>query len=64
MAKLSITFTSFTSKLKTTIKAMEFKRKFGRQKKSKPTKGLFLILLLALALFLWYNAESLLKSLF
>lgn len=64
LVKLSITFTSFTSKLKTTIKAMEFKRKFGRQKKSKPTKGLFLVILLALALFLWYNAESLLKSLF
>lgn len=43
---------------------MEFKRKFGRKKESKPTKGIFLVLLLALALFLWYNAESLLKSLF
>jgi hypothetical protein len=43
---------------------MEFKRKFGKQKKSKPQKGLFLVLLLALVLFLWYNAESLLKSLF
>lgn len=43
---------------------MEFKRKFGRQKKSNPKKGLFLVVLLALVLFLWYNAESLLKSLF
>lgn len=43
---------------------MEFKRKFGRKKESKPKKGLFLLLLLALVLFLWYNAESLLKSLF
>jgi hypothetical protein len=43
---------------------MEFKRKFGKQKESKPKKGLFLVLLLALAIFLWYNAESLLNSLF
>jgi hypothetical protein len=43
---------------------MEFKRKFGKQKKSKPAKGLFLVILLALALILWFNTESLLKSLF
>ena len=43
---------------------MEFKRKFGRKKESKPKKGLFLVLLLALAIFLWYNAESLLSKLF
>lgn len=42
---------------------MEFKRKFGKQKKSKPAKGLFLVILLALVLFLWYKAESILKSL-
>ncbi|KOY51001.1 hypothetical protein I602_561 [Polaribacter dokdonensis DSW-5] len=43
---------------------MEFKRKFGRKKESKPKKGLFLVLLLAIILFLWFNAESLLNSLF
>ena len=43
---------------------MEFKRKFGKQKASKPKKGLFLIVLLAIALYLWFNAESLLKALF
>jgi hypothetical protein len=43
---------------------MEFKRKFGKQKESKPKKGLMLILLLALALFLWFKAENILNSLF
>lgn len=43
---------------------MEFKRKFGRKKESKPKKGLFLVLLLALAIYLWYNAEPLLGKLF
>ena len=43
---------------------MEFKRKFGKQKKSKPKKGLFLIVLLAIALYLWFNAESILNALF
>lgn len=43
---------------------MEFKRKFGKRKKSKPTKGLLLVLFLILALYLWFNAESLIKALF
>ena len=43
---------------------MEFKRKFGKNKESKPVKGLFLILLLIIAVFLWFNAESFLKALF
>jgi len=42
---------------------MEFKRKFGRKKKTKPTKGIFLILLLALALFLWFKAEDIINAL-
>ncbi len=42
---------------------MEFKRKFGRKKKTKPTKGIFLILLLALALFLWFKAEDIMNAL-
>jgi hypothetical protein len=43
---------------------MEFKRKFGRNKQTKPAKGLFLIILLAIAIFLWFKAESILSSLF
>jgi hypothetical protein len=43
---------------------MEFKRKFGRKKESKPVKGLFLVLLLAIAVILWYKAESIMKTLF
>lgn len=43
---------------------MEFKRKFGKQKKSKPTKGLLLVLLLVLVLYLWFNADSLMNALF
>lgn len=43
---------------------MKFERKFGRQKKSNPKKGLLFVLLLAIVLFLWFNAESLLSSLF
>ena len=43
---------------------MEFKRKFGRQKESKPKKGLFLVLLLAAALILWFKAEDIMNALF
>jgi|TARA_R110001592_G_scaffold111398_1_gene308536 hypothetical protein len=43
---------------------MEFKRKFGKNKESKPVKGLFLIILLIIAVFLWFNAESFLTALF
>jgi hypothetical protein len=43
---------------------MKFKRKFGKQKESKPKKGLLLVLLLAFALFLWFKAEALLTALF
>ncbi|WP_262713730.1 hypothetical protein [Polaribacter sp. IC066] len=43
---------------------MEFKRRFGKQKESKPKKGIMLVLLLALALFLWFKAESLLSAIF
>jgi hypothetical protein len=43
---------------------MEFKRKFGNRKKSKPQKGLFLIVLLIIVLFLWYKSESLITGLF
>ena len=43
---------------------MEFKRKFGRKKEAKPVKGLFLALLLAIAIILWYKAESIMNALF
>ena len=43
---------------------MEFKRKFGRRRKSKPKKGLFLVILLAIALILWFKAEDIMKALF
>jgi hypothetical protein len=43
---------------------MQFRRKFGRKKESKPTKGLFLILLLVFAVILWYKMEVILDSLF
>ena len=43
---------------------MQFRRKFGRKKESKPTKGLFLILLLVVAVILWYKMEVILDSLF
>lgn len=43
---------------------MEFKRKFGKRKKTKSKKGLFLVFLLAIALYLWINAEKILNSLF
>ncbi|WP_255405147.1 MULTISPECIES: hypothetical protein [Tenacibaculum] len=40
---------------------MEFKRRFGNRKRTKPKKGLFFIILLAIALYLWLNAEKLLE---
>ncbi|MDB9723362.1 MAG: hypothetical protein ACKVK4_03030 [Flavobacteriales bacterium] len=43
---------------------MEFKRKFGRKKEAKPTKGLFFILLLGLAVVLWFKMEAILDALF
>jgi len=43
---------------------MKFERKFGKRKRTKSKKGLFLVVLLAIALYLWFNAETLLKSLF
>ena len=43
---------------------MEFKRKFGNRKKTKPKKGLMLIVLLVIALLIWYKAETILEKLF
>jgi hypothetical protein len=43
---------------------MEVKRKFGRQKEAKPTKGLFLVLLLVIAVIFWFKAEDIMNALF
>jgi hypothetical protein len=43
---------------------MEFKRKFGKNKESKPVKGLFLIILLIIAVFVWFKAENFLAAFF
>jgi len=43
---------------------MEFKRKFGKQKESKPKKGLILIMILIIVVLIWYNAEVLLEMFF
>jgi hypothetical protein len=43
---------------------MEFKRKFGDRKKTNSKKGLFLVVLLLIAILLWYKAESLMEWLF
>jgi hypothetical protein len=40
---------------------MEFKRKFGRRKESKPTRGLFLLLLLVVVLILWFKADDIMN---
>jgi hypothetical protein len=42
---------------------MEFKRKFGKRRETKPVKGLFLVLLLAFVLFLWFKAGSIIEAL-
>jgi len=43
---------------------MEFKRKFSRRKRTKPTKGLFLVVLLAFIIIFWFKAEAILEALF
>ncbi|MGK0449091.1 MAG: hypothetical protein ACJA2M_002894 [Polaribacter sp.] len=43
---------------------MEFKRKFGRKKESKPTKGLLLVLLLVIAVIFWFKADAIMDALF
>lgn len=43
---------------------MEFKRKFGRKKESKPTKGLMLVLLLVIVIILWMKADAIMNALF
>ncbi|WP_258848554.1 hypothetical protein [Polaribacter sp. WD7] len=43
---------------------MEFKRKFGRRKESKPQKGLFLVILLVIVIFLWFKTDAILDYFF
>lgn len=43
---------------------MEFKRRFGERKKANPKKGLFLIILLALVLYLFFNADKIIGRFF
>ncbi|WP_262509522.1 hypothetical protein [Tenacibaculum agarivorans] len=42
---------------------MKFQKRFGNRKRSNPKKGLFLIVLLAIALYLFFNAEKILGRL-
>jgi len=39
---------------------MEFKRRFGNQKRGNPKRGLFLVILLIVVLYLFFNAEKIL----
>lgn len=43
---------------------MEFKRRFGKQKRANPKRGLLLVILLILVLLLWYNAEGIITKIF
>lgn len=43
---------------------MEFQRRFGKRKRANPKKGIMLVLLLALVLFLWFQAENIITKLF
>ncbi len=49
--------------MKNTEKKLTFRR-FGKRKRTKPQKGLFLILLLVIALLLWFKAEAILERFF
>lgn len=42
---------------------MKFKRRFGNRKKANPKRGLFLLFLLVVVLFLFYNAEKIIGKL-
>lgn len=43
---------------------MKFQKRFGERKRSNPKRGLFLILLLAIVLYLFFNAENILGMIF
>lgn len=42
---------------------MKFERRFGKRRKTNPKKGIYLVLLLVIALFLFFNAERILSKL-
>ncbi|TYP99453.1 hypothetical protein C7447_10149 [Tenacibaculum adriaticum] len=37
---------------------MKFERRFGNQKKTNPKRGLFLVVLLIIVLYLFFNADK------
>lgn len=39
---------------------MKFERRFGNRKRTNPKRGLFLVVLLLIALYLFFNAEKIL----
>ncbi len=43
---------------------MEFKRRFGKRKTTKPKKGLYLVVLLAIVLYLFFNADKIIGRYF
>jgi hypothetical protein len=43
---------------------MKFQRKFGKQRQSKPGKGLLLVVVLIIVIILWYKAEAITNALF
>ncbi|WP_262890148.1 hypothetical protein [Polaribacter pacificus] len=42
---------------------MEFKRKFGQRKRPNPKRGVYLVILLFIMVFLWMNAEGIINKL-
>ncbi len=43
---------------------MEFKRRFGKRRKANPKKGLYLVILLVLVLYLFFNADKIIGRYF
>ncbi|CAL2102181.1 hypothetical protein [Tenacibaculum sp. 190130A14a] len=41
---------------------MKFEKRFGNRKRTNPKKGLFLVLLLIIVLYLFFNAEKFLEK--
>lgn len=42
---------------------MEFKRKYGQRRQTNPKRGILLVILLVLVLYLFFNAEQLFSKL-
>ena len=43
---------------------MKFQRRFGNRKKTNPKKGLYLIIMLIVVLYLFFNADSIIGKYF